>query len=152
MSTTCSPTGANATAKQTRMPSTWTAQDGYGHLAHYSPEEHRPEGEGTAWRWKLRNAPQPIVFVPEDDPRGTPATKVEPAPGPGADLGMSTRAIAPIVGASDFTVRQDIAGARNLAGETEPRQITGRDGKTYTAPSPSRAAQGEGGDHLEAEA
>ena len=46
--------------------------------------------------------------------------------------GMTTRAIAPVVGASDFTVRQDIAGARNLAGEAGPRTKTGLDGKTYT--------------------
>ena len=41
---------------------------------------------------------------------------------------MSTRAIAPIVGASDFTVSKDLQGVRDLAPDAGPRQITGRDG------------------------
>jgi hypothetical protein len=43
-----------------------------------------------------------------------------------AKEGVSARAIAPIVGASDWTVRQEAAGARNLA-----PVVTGLDGKTY---------------------
>lgn len=58
-----------------------------------------------------------------------------------SDEGMSTRAIAPIVGASDRTVRYDLAdrGGQDFPPDAEPRQITGRDGKTYSAPSPSEA-------------
>ena len=48
----------------------------------------------------------------------------------GAGASLSSRAIAPVVGASDFTVRQDIAGARNLAGAAGPRTKTGLDGIT----------------------
>lgn len=52
-----------------------------------------------------------------------------------ADEGMSTRAIAPIVGASIGTVHADLSsGVQNRTPATEPRQITGRDGKTYTRP------------------
>lgn len=80
-----------------------------------------------------------------------------------AAQGMSTRAIAPIVGVSHETVAQDIAPVRNLTPEVvinviaetgevveeeagalyaqmaeeepgRPRQITGLDGKTYTTP------------------
>jgi hypothetical protein len=74
-----------------------------------------------------------------------------------AGEGMSTRAIAPIVGASDETVRRDIlAGATNVAPEGEPAEIarqaveqafaqkdepmpakvTGLDGKSYSKPTP----------------
>jgi hypothetical protein len=67
-----------------------------------------------------------------------------------AAQGMSTRAIAPIVGVSHETVAQDIAPVRNLTPEVvinviaetgevvedEPRQVTGLDGKTYTTPAP----------------
>ena len=53
-----------------------------------------------------------------------------------ADEGMSTRAIAPIVGASNYTVSKDLQGVRDLAPDAGPRQITGRDGKTYTRPAP----------------
>lgn len=56
-----------------------------------------------------------------------------------ADEGMSTRAIAPIVGVGDSTVQRDLADAPSGAPDAEPRQITGRDGKTYSAPSPSEA-------------
>jgi hypothetical protein len=59
--------------------------------------------------------------------------------------GMSTRAIGAATGASDFTVRNDLSGARNHAPDleadedalaeeliaAEPRPITGLDGKTY---------------------
>lgn len=56
--------------------------------------------------------------------------------------GMSTRAIAPVVGTSDFTVREDIkAGARNLAPAPEPREVTGLDGKTYPTPCIEHDAQ-----------
>ena len=51
---------------------------------------------------------------------------------------MSTRAIAPIVGANYQTVQKDIreAPGRDSTTSPEPRQITGRDGKTYTRPAP----------------
>jgi hypothetical protein len=52
--------------------------------------------------------------------------------------GMSTRAIAPIIGATEGTVRNDLrAGAKNYAPEIE-----GMDGKTYARPelSPEPAA------------
>ena len=57
-----------------------------------------------------------------------------------SDEGMSTRAIAPIVGASHMTVKNDLdSGVKNFTPDASPRQITGRDGKTYSAPSPSEA-------------
>src|SRR5690606_14318130 len=57
-----------------------------------------------------------------------------------ADEGMSTRAIAPIVGASVATVKRDVAApGSNEPPAAGPRQIAGRDGKTYSAPSPSEA-------------
>lgn len=40
-----------------------------------------------------------------------------------AEQGMSTRAIAPIVGASYDTVQRDIRGDRNLSPDGEPRQV-----------------------------
>src|SRR5699024_1102822 len=46
--------------------------------------------------------------------------------------GMSTRAIAPIVGASNYTVSKDLQGVRDLAPDAGPRTKTGLDGKTYT--------------------
>ena len=47
--------------------------------------------------------------------------------------GMSTRAIADVVGVSDWTVRHDVRG--NLApGEEGAPTTTGLDGKTYTRP------------------
>jgi hypothetical protein len=66
--------------------------------------------------------------------------------------GMSTRAIAPIIGATEGTVRNDLkAGAKNYAPappteylDTEtgeltdtPAPITGMDGKQYTRPEPA---------------
>lgn len=53
-----------------------------------------------------------------------------------ADEGMSTRAIAPIVGASKSQIADDLAGVQNRTPAAGPRQITGRDGKTYTRPAP----------------
>lgn len=50
---------------------------------------------------------------------------------------MSTRAIAPIVGASKSQIADDLAGVQNRTPDAEPRQIIGRDGKTYSAPSVS---------------
>jgi hypothetical protein len=73
--------------------------------------------------------------------------------------GLSTRAIAPIVGASVGTVHADIAGVQNrtpapepevaadpVTGEViedaviveEPRKITGLDGKTYSPTTPKK--------------
>lgn len=53
--------------------------------------------------------------------------------------GMSTRAIAPIVGASRQTVANDLESpVKNLT--PAPRAITGRDGKTYTPPVPKAPA------------
>ena len=49
-----------------------------------------------------------------------------------ADEGMSSRAIAPVVGASYDTVQRDIRADRNLSPATAPRTKTGLDGKTYT--------------------
>ena len=56
--------------------------------------------------------------------------------------GMSTRAIAPIAGVTDMTVRRDMAGATNVAPQADPltgevleRTVTGLDGKTYQATS-----------------
>lgn len=67
-----------------------------------------------------------------------------------SQTGMSTRDIAPVVGASTATVKRDVraagessdspepveiaAGAANAAPDSEPKQITGHDGKTYTRP------------------
>lgn len=66
--------------------------------------------------------------------------------------GMSTRAIAPIVGADHVTVSRDLAGVSNatpapvltdnpgrivkLTGPNSPTTTTGMDGKTYTRPAP----------------
>ena len=44
---------------------------------------------------------------------------------------MSSRAIAPVVGASYDTVQRDIRADRNLSPATAPRTKTGLDGKTY---------------------
>ena len=53
--------------------------------------------------------------------------------------GMSTRAIAPIVGASHQTVANDLESpVKNLT--PGHRAITGRDGKTYTPPVPKAPA------------
>lgn len=65
-----------------------------------------------------------------------------------SDEGMSTRAIAPIVGSNKETVRHDLAGAKKLAPEPAPVnvntatgeihdeqvKVTGMDGKQYTRP------------------
>lgn len=52
--------------------------------------------------------------------------------------GMSTRAIAPIVGTSQRQVARDVAPEPNVS--PAPRAITGRDGKTYTPPVPKAPA------------
>lgn len=64
-----------------------------------------------------------------------------------ADEGMSTRAIAPIVGASQKTVDRDIRDSPTESNDSdEPRAVLGNDGRTLPAhrhPSrkcPSRAA------------
>lgn len=49
--------------------------------------------------------------------------------------GMSTRAIAPIVGASQRTVVNDVEQVSNFA-HVEPSLVQGIDGKTYTRPEP----------------
>ncbi|GAA1639184.1 hypothetical protein GCM10009700_27680 [Brevibacterium sanguinis] len=68
-----------------------------------------------------------------------------------SDEGMSTRAIAPIVGASDRQVRRDVSGGTNVppdptpphvntdTGEIidEPVKTTGMDGKQYSRPNRS---------------
>ena len=62
-----------------------------------------------------------------------------------ADAGMSTRAIAPVVGADQSTVTRDLA-TRDANASPEPRQVTGIDGKTYTAAprtTPVEEPQGE---------
>ena len=48
-----------------------------------------------------------------------------------ADAGMSTRAIAPVVGAAQMTVVRDLAAAE--PNDSPARQVIGIDGKTYTA-------------------
>jgi transposase-like protein len=54
-----------------------------------------------------------------------------------AEQGMSTRAIAPVVGAHRDTVAQDLRDAGGgFPPPVEPRNITGTDGKTYTRPTP----------------
>lgn len=50
--------------------------------------------------------------------------------------GMSTRAIAPIVGASPKTVARDAAAQREASPEAPTPVVTGRDGKTYLKPDP----------------
>lgn len=46
---------------------------------------------------------------------------------------MSSRAIAPVVGASIGTVHADLSsGVQNRTPDAEPRTKTGLDGKTYT--------------------
>ena len=61
-----------------------------------------------------------------------------------ADAGMSTRAIAPVIGATHMTVARDLSeGVTNV---TPERQVTGIDGKTYTAAprtTPVEEPQGE---------
>ncbi|GAB2666426.1 hypothetical protein [Nocardia goodfellowii] len=59
------------------------------------------------------------------------------------EIGMSTRAIAVATGVSDYTVRQDLAGARNLAPDPYA-PVTGRDGKSYP-PKPLAAQQSSSG-------
>lgn len=67
-----------------------------------------------------------------------------------ADEGMSTRAIAPIVGASHMSVARDLdSPVTTVTPAAEPRRITGRDGKTYTrhpAPTPADHDTGENAD------
>lgn len=53
-----------------------------------------------------------------------------------SEQGMSTRAIAPIVGASQPTVRRDLSGESNDSPDDEPEPITGLDGKSYARPRP----------------
>ncbi len=52
--------------------------------------------------------------------------------------GMSTRAIAPIVGANHNTVARDLIGVSNETPEP-PASVQGIDGKTYTRPEPQPA-------------
>lgn len=49
--------------------------------------------------------------------------------------GMTTRAIAPIVGAHHDTVATDLRAVGNPTPDAEPRTKTGLDGKTYTIPA-----------------
>jgi len=49
-----------------------------------------------------------------------------------ADQGMSTRAIASVVGVSKSTVADDLSSSGHLTAEP----VTGRDGKSYTRPTP----------------
>jgi hypothetical protein len=51
-----------------------------------------------------------------------------------AGEGMSTRAIAPIIGTSEGTVRNDLAGAQDYAPD---HKVTGIDGKMYSRPEPA---------------
>lgn len=72
------------------------------------------------------------------------------------EAGLSTRAIAPVVGVSNFTVHADQAAVRDLTPEApetpqgepvgmdpSPRPpVTGIDGKTYTSPPPGKQMRG----------
>lgn len=63
-----------------------------------------------------------------------------------AALGMSTRAIAPVVGTSHTTVERDLSGGTDVPPGT--REVHGRDGKGYTvrprpAPDPAMLADSE---------
>ena len=73
-----------------------------------------------------------------------------PGPSPRRELvaylageGMSTRAIAPIVGVSKSQVANDVEVSRTGHVGPAPTPIHGRDGKTYVRPEPKpdRAAQ-----------
>lgn len=52
------------------------------------------------------------------------------------EIGMSTRAIGTAIGASEATVRRELAGASNDAPVSAPQPVVGTDGKTY-APRPT---------------
>lgn len=52
--------------------------------------------------------------------------------------GMSTRAIAPIVGVSNKTVSVDLAESREVLPEVTPAPVQGMDGKTYIRQEPGR--------------
>lgn len=54
-----------------------------------------------------------------------------------AGEGMSTRAIAPIVGVDNATVHRDKQVVTDV---TTPTPVTGLDGKTYTPKAPQRLA------------
>ena len=56
------------------------------------------------------------------------------------DAGLSTRAIAPIIGVSEATVRRDMATASHDAVEPARPPIVGVNGKTYQRPTPRVAA------------
>jgi hypothetical protein len=53
------------------------------------------------------------------------------------DAGMSTRAIAPVVGVSNYTVHQDQQAVRDLT--PAPAKVAGLDGKEYSRPKPVEA-------------
>ena len=70
-----------------------------------------------------------------------------PGPSPRRELvaylageGMSTRAIAPIVGVSKSQVANDVEVSRTGHVGPAPTPIHGRDGKTYTRPEPQPAS------------
>ena len=67
--------------------------------------------------------------------------------------GMTTRAIAPVVGASYDTVQRDIRADRNLSPATAPRTKTGLDGKTYAVqprkPEPPHAVNTDTGEVID---
>lgn len=52
-----------------------------------------------------------------------------------ADSGMSTRAIAPIVGVSQRTAARDMSGSSESNGSDEPRRVESRDGVVRTFPT-----------------
>lgn len=62
-----------------------------------------------------------------------------------ADEGMSTRAIAPIVGVHHDTVAADIKASSVGSPTVEPRAVVGNDGRTRTyTPAPIEDAEEEG--------
>lgn len=60
------------------------------------------------------------------------------------EAGMSTRAIAPVVGVSPMTAHRDLAGGTHVPPDAPREPVIGIDGKTYTLPKPARPASSGG--------
>lgn len=121
MTATGSPsTGASNTEQWPHL-----AEDGRRYrVEQYSAMVHDIDDMGTLWEvapGHTGGVPTLWVFEPE-------VSELD-------DEGMSTRAIAPIVGADQPTVTRDLARDASASPATEPRQITGRDGKTHSTSS-----------------
>lgn len=121
-----SPSGANVTTEA--LPPGVIPWDAERHPANRGPN-YDPELGPQLWAWH--------------DKGRSLVTEL-------ADLGMSTRAIAPTVGADQKTVSNDLRSVEEASSTaTEPRPITGREGKTYSAPPP-RGKTPRKFEHLEA--